>query len=228
MVDTITPTTPTVTTQTAASQNGDASEVHTKALASDFETFLTMLTTQVQNQDPLNPMDSSDYASQLATFSSVEQQIRSNDILSEIKTALAGSGLEGLGNWIGREGLVRAPARFDGQPIVIRPEYAADADRGVLKVTGPDGELVERIAFGANESSLTWQGLDANGNALPSGTYRFDIESYAGDALIDSSMAKVYSRIEEVRSDNSGAILIRMADGTEVSSDQITGLRVPS
>ena len=45
------------------------------ALSSDFETFLRMLTTQLQNQDPLNPVDSADFAVQLATFSSVEQQV---------------------------------------------------------------------------------------------------------------------------------------------------------
>lgn len=54
------------------------------ALSSDFETFLKMLTTQMENQDPLNPVDSAEFAMQLATFSGVEQQIRTNDILADM------------------------------------------------------------------------------------------------------------------------------------------------
>ena len=53
-------------------------------VSSDFETFLKMLTVQMQNQDPLNPVDSSDYAIQLATFSGVEQQVKTNDLLASL------------------------------------------------------------------------------------------------------------------------------------------------
>ncbi len=51
-----------------------------KAVTSDYETFLRMLTTQLQNQDPMNPMESDDFAMQLATFSGVEQQVKTNEI----------------------------------------------------------------------------------------------------------------------------------------------------
>ncbi|MFV2001871.1 MAG: flagellar hook capping FlgD N-terminal domain-containing protein, partial [Paracoccaceae bacterium] len=51
---------------------------------SDFETFLKLLTTQLKNQDPLKPVDSSDFAVQLATFSSVEQQVKTNDLLTSL------------------------------------------------------------------------------------------------------------------------------------------------
>lgn len=54
------------------------------ALTSDFDTFLRMLTVQMQNQDPLDPVDSADYAVQLATFSGVEQQVRTNELLTEL------------------------------------------------------------------------------------------------------------------------------------------------
>jgi flagellar basal-body rod modification protein FlgD len=60
----------------APADNGSGAKI-----SSDFETFLKMLTVQMQNQDPLNPVDSSDYATQLATFSGVEQQVQTNDLL---------------------------------------------------------------------------------------------------------------------------------------------------
>jgi flagellar basal-body rod modification protein FlgD len=67
-----------MTTITATTATATTSQTQTKTassgLSSDFETFLKMLTTQLKNQDPMNPVDSADYAVQLATFSSVEQQ----------------------------------------------------------------------------------------------------------------------------------------------------------
>ena len=62
-------------------------------ISSDFETFLKMLTAQMENQDPLNPMDSADYAVQLATFSSVEQQVLTNDLLQAMTLQLGSSGM---------------------------------------------------------------------------------------------------------------------------------------
>ena len=63
---------------------------------SDFETFLIMLTTQMKIQDPLNPIDSSDFAVQLATFSSVEQQVKTNDLLASLGQQLGFMGLSRL------------------------------------------------------------------------------------------------------------------------------------
>lgn len=68
----------------------------------DFETFVKMLTTQLKNQDPLDPMDSANFASQLAAFSSVEQQVLTNDRLETIKNQLASSGLLSHSEWVGK------------------------------------------------------------------------------------------------------------------------------
>lgn len=73
-------------------------------LNSDFETFLKMLTVQMQNQDPLNPMDSSEYAMQLATFSGLEQQVLTNELLNSLIYLGSQTGVSGLADWIGLEG----------------------------------------------------------------------------------------------------------------------------
>ena len=80
----------------AAGTSGSASSTGASkgsVLSSDFETFLKMLTTQLENQDPLNPIDSTDYAVQLATFAGVEQQVLTNDLLESMG---GNSGLGGL------------------------------------------------------------------------------------------------------------------------------------
>src|SRR5690606_19156239 len=68
----------------------------------DFDTFLKMLTTQIANQDPLNPMEGSDFAVQLATFSGVEQQARTNQLIEALASRMGVSGLSQLSGWIGR------------------------------------------------------------------------------------------------------------------------------
>ena len=74
-----------------------------RGLTSDFETFLRMLTVQMQNQDPLNPVDSSDYATQLATFSGVEQQVLTNDLLKSIAGTFGQGGTAQYAQWVGKE-----------------------------------------------------------------------------------------------------------------------------
>ena len=79
-------------------------------ISADFETFLKMLTVQMQNQDPLNPIDSADYAVQLATFSGVEQQVQTNDLLKGLAASLGAAGLSEMAGWVGMEARTAAPA----------------------------------------------------------------------------------------------------------------------
>ena len=96
----------------------------TSEISSDFETFLRMLTVQMQNQDPLNPVDSSDYAVQLATFSGVEQQVLTNDLLRGLAAQNGTAGLAQMANWVGMEARAVGAAYFNGAPVTIAPEPA--------------------------------------------------------------------------------------------------------
>ena len=111
-------------------------------LSSDFETFLQMLTTQARYQDPLEPIDSSEYSAQLAQFSMVEQQVLSNDLLSALSSQLGAGNMAQLAGWIGMEARSDAPAAFTGAPITIAPTPTANADRVQLVVYNADGAEV--------------------------------------------------------------------------------------
>lgn len=195
-------------------------------LSSDFETFLKMLTAQMKNQDPLNPVDSTDYATQLATFSSVEQQVMTNDLLRNLEASLGGGALQQASSWIGMEALVRAPAFFDGSAIAIRPEYASNADNASLVVRDAAGSVVQRFSLDLQEDSLAWLGTDETGQTLPTGVYRFEVESYQGETLLDTQIAATYNRVTEVRSDNDN-VMVRLAGGSEMLSTRVEGLRAP-
>ena len=210
----------TAQTQTTQSNSGTT-------LSSDFETFLKMLTAQMQNQDPLNPVDSTDYATQLATFSSVEQQALTNDLLRDLGAAMGGNTMSELGNWVGMEALVRAPGRFDGTPVTVQPSVALGADAANLVVRDETGAVIQRLPIDPGAERFTWEGRDDLGAVLPAGSYRFEVESFAEDSLIDTQLSAVFSRIDEARSEN-GAIILRLAGGSEIPSTMVTGLRAAS
>lgn len=209
----------------AAAQAAEVQTAEDKAkLSSDFETFLKMLTAQVQNQDPLNPVDSTDYATQLATFSTVEQAVLTNDLLRGMSSSMDNSSLREVSGWIGMEALVDGPTNFDGAPLAVRIAQTLGADRVDLSVKNADGEVVATYDIAPGEEEVLWTGVDDDGNTLPEGQYSLIVESYDGDNLISTNPASVFNRIDEVRS-QSGATLLRLANGVEISPDGITALR---
>ena len=193
-------------------------------LAADFQSFLTMLTVQMRNQDPLNPMQSSDFAVQLATFAGVEQQVRTNSLLSEMAAA---SGLSDLARSVGMEARVDGPVNFDGQPLQLWPEPVSGATEHVLVAYGPLGNMIGRAPVTPGAGPVTWSGLGPDGQPLPPGSYRFEVAGLAGDTVVGSGAVLSYSRIQELVQD-AGAQTFVLADGRRVPASAITGLRAPA
>jgi flagellar basal-body rod modification protein FlgD len=193
------------------------------AISSDFETFLKMLTVQIQNQDPLNPIDSADYAVQLATFSGVEQQVRTNQILSDLSELLGGSGLGQAAQWIGKDVLAVAPASFVGDPLAIEIPAARRAESLALIVRDAGGAVVATGPVPPGATSIDWDGTDAYGNRLSEGLYRFSVRD-AADASYEETPAAVYARVSEVRANEEG-LVFALTGGIEVPFSEVTGVR---
>ena len=196
------------------------------ALATDFETFLTMLTAQMQNQDPLNPIKSSDYAVQLATFSGVEQQVRTNDLLEGLATRMAVMGMSQLAGWVGMEAKSAGATPFTGEPITIEPRPAAAADSMALVVRDAEGKVVDRMAMAASDAPFSWTGETSGGAALPEGAYSFEIESIAGGETISTDPVEVYSRVLEARNVD-GELMLTLEGGGEIKASEVTAVRAP-
>ena len=191
---------------------------------SDFETFLRMLTTQLQNQDPLNPMNSSDFAVQLATFSSVEQQVLTNDLLTGLSGQMGQMGMAQLAGWVGMDARAPMPARFDGFPVTIQPAITNTADEARLIVRDAGGEVVQTQSIPIAEETYLWSGRDAAGQSLPPGLYSFEVESYVQGERQDSRIPETYGRIVEARIEEGRTILV-MESGATVQADAVTALR---
>ncbi|WP_368185800.1 flagellar hook capping FlgD N-terminal domain-containing protein [Aestuariibius sp. HNIBRBA575] len=197
----------------------------TSSVSSDFETFLKMLTVQMQNQDPLNPVDSSDYAVQLATFSGVEQQVLTNDLLSALSGQLAASGMSDMASWVGKEARAIAPAEWDGtNSVTVSPNPLTVADRTELVIRDRWGSEVDRREIPATTDPYEWDGLDSNGTPLPTGLYSFELANFSGDDLVTQDPVEVYTEVMEVQSNGHQTVLL-LSSGVHVAASGVTALR---
>lgn len=195
-------------------------------LSSDFETFLRMLTAQLENQDPLNPLASTDFAVQLATFSNVEQSVRTNDLLAGLSAQMSLMGMGQLAGWVGMDARAEMPAYFSGAPIEVIPDPLAIADKAVFVVRNALGAEVQRSEIAVSTDKVIWDGRDSAGFALPEGLYTFDVESYSNDEIVDTSRAEVYARITEARNDNGQTKLV-FPGGVTYAAQDVVSIRQP-
>lgn len=221
--------TATTTTATAASASRSASAEPGAAAArrtsADFQTFLTLLTAQLRNQDPLKPVESTEFVAQLATFSAVEQQVETNEKLETILDALTNGPGAGLAEWIGKEVRAVASAEFDGAPVALHADPVEGAELAVLVVRDAAGAEAARLTVDPRAEDLTWTGEGVAGR-LPPGRYSFSIESYAGGERIGVRGAEVFAEIVEVRREGLATFLV-LADGTRILSDEVEAMRLP-
>src|SRR6056297_1018213 len=196
-------------------------------LSSDFETFLKMLTTQMENQDPLNPMDSAQFATQLATFSSVEQQVMTNDLLTNLNTEIGALGMAQLSGWIGMSARADMPIAFEGKPVPLTLQTNGLADSAQLVIHDANGTLVQRLDIPPRGGEFAWAGLDSGGSPFPHGQYSATVESYSQGDVIETQPAQVHATITEARQNGTQTELV-MAGGQTVLATDIAGLRDPS
>lgn len=194
----------------------------------NYDTFLKMMTAQIKNQDPLNPMSADQLAVQLATFSGVEQQTKTNALLSQMISQGTLGAMSQMVGWVGKEARLAAPAYFDGTTAVtVSPNPAAAADRAVLVVKNAAGTEVSRTELPVSSADYQWQGLDSSGNPLPKGVYDLSLESYDGDTLMGTSDVEYYGRISEIRSTSNG-VSAMLPGGVEALTSLISAIREPS
>ena len=213
----------TPTTNTPVSSSATQTETAT-AITSDFDTFLQMLTAQARYQDPLEPIDSSEYAAQLAQFSMVEQQVLSNDLLTGLTTQMGDSSFGQFAGWIGMEARTAAPVPFDGTPLTVLPRTETGADEAYLVVYDDSGAEVQRQQISTDASSVEWAGVSDSGAVLPSGTCRFEVESIAVGESLGMQPAETYTPITEARRQGADTVFV-ISGGSIITAGEVTALR---
>ena len=210
-----------------ATDNTAAGSDKSKDISGDFETFLTLLTAQLRNQDPLKPVESTQFVAQLASFSAVEQQVQSNAKLEGILEALASGATGGLSQWIGQE--VRNPgsAPYQNTPLDVLYHSQTDADRVELVVFDKNDNVIARQDVNKDESNAQWSGILADGSRAIAGEgYRFETNSYRQGEVIANTPALVFSTVQEVRKYD-GQPVLYFADGSQMLASDVEAIRTP-
>lgn len=162
-------------------------------LTSDFDAFINLLTTQVTNQDPTEPLDSTQFVEQLATFSNLEQQVATNSHLETIVELLQSSLTTTAQSLLGEQ-VAASAVTIDGG--FAAQSIAADGvTNGRLVVQNAAGETVFE---GPEASQWSWDGTLTNGTPAAPGTYSFSIATENGpiDAKMIGTVESVVSTVE--------------------------------
>lgn len=175
-------------TTTSSSSSSNASTAAAAATASvaalSVNDFLTLMTAQLQNQDPTQPLDPSTFVSQLAQFGTVSGiQSMQSSMSSLSSTLLSNQVMSGVG-MVGHSVLAQAGSATytSGQSLTGAVSVPSNATAVVLQITDSSGAVVRNLSVNptAGMSSWTWDGTEANGTAAPSGTYNVQAVAEVG------------------------------------------------
>jgi flagellar basal-body rod modification protein FlgD len=189
----------------------------TQALGKD--DFLKLLVTQLQNQDPMNPTDSTAFVAQLAQFSSLEQLSNVNDNLKIVQAFDQSINNAQAVNFVGKT-VKASGSMFElgtGETHEIQYQLGEDADTVYVSISNSSGEIVKKIEMDkitAGTQSVVWDGKDENGSAAPAGTYSFSLQAKNKDGEIMASAAFIEEIITGVSYHNSSTYLL--AKGIEI------------
>jgi len=143
-------------------------------LADDFSTFLTLLTTQLQNQDPLDPTDTNEFTNQLVAFSQVEQQIRANQNLEDLTRITQQNNVANLAGLLGNEARVEhASGTHEGNGVKWQVQFNLPVDASTYQIQDAAGNIVAQFdgATSRGVNDFTWDGTLGDGSTAPDGVY---------------------------------------------------------
>jgi len=168
--------------------------------------FLKLLITQLKNQDPLNPMESVEFTSQLAQFSSLEQLFSAGDSLQAIKNSLQLQEGDQMVHYIGKKVVSKGNALTVHAGEAGGATFHLEDDAEVsISIFNSGGSSVRNLYMGwqkKGDCSVPWDGKDASGKAVPDGDYSFQFQ--ATDAKGDSVASQTYvtGEVTGVRHEN--------------------------
>lgn len=177
-------------TANEASTRANASRT---SLVSNFETFLSLLTAQLKNQDPLSPLDSNEFTAQLTQMTGVEQQLLTNDLLTSLLAAQQGSGLSSATSYIGKDAtaVFAATTLKDGKANWSY-ELGATATSATLQVLDQTGKVVwsgDAPDRTSGTHDFVWDGKTTAGGQLPDGgVYTLKITAKSGTNDVQSQI----------------------------------------
>lgn len=192
----------------------------TPGIADNFQTFLTLLTTQLKNQNPLDPLDTNQFTQQLVQFAGVEQQLKSNDQLKSLvalqKSSQATEALVYVGNTVSVDG---STTKFD--KTATWNMTAAKDTNAVVSITNSAGNTVYSGNFNIKSggSSFMWDGKSNDGTSNPAGVYKLTATGKDANGKDVAISTEVQGIVDSVDLTSSPALL--SIGGQNYTTDQI-------
>jgi flagellar basal-body rod modification protein FlgD len=202
-------------------------------LSSDLNDFLQLLTTQLQNQDPLSPMDSTQFTAQLVAFTGVEQQIGTNSKLDTLIGVDQGSQLAGAANFIGDT--VQAPSSsisLDSSGVASQIGYNLPSAASAVTITISDSSG-NTVSSGNGPTTqgpniVAWNGQDSSGNTLAAGTYTFTVSALdQSQNQMSNVTTSIVGTVTNVASSSTGGTQLSIGSVT-VPLSTVTSVQKPS
>ncbi|BDB26279.1 basal-body rod modification protein FlgD [Cupriavidus sp. TA19] len=195
------------------------------ASASELQSnFLTMLVTQMNNQDPLNPMDNSQLTSQLAQISTVSSMQTMNATLSQLLAQVSASRAMDSAALIGHTVMVPGTqvSVTDGVAGKFGVDLPSTADAVTIDVLDKDGNVVRTIDMKgqtAGVHDVTWDGKNNAGNLVPNGDYTFKVTATANGTSVQP-VALTYGKVQSISGDSTG-VLVDLGNGQTANVDDV-------
>ncbi|MFW6005566.1 MAG: flagellar hook assembly protein FlgD [Desulfonatronovibrionaceae bacterium] len=188
--------------------------------------FLELLMTQLENQDPLNPMDDKQFVAQLAQFSSLEQLTNISEGVTAMNQNNTQQDMVGAVGFIGKEIMAEGDEISKTEDGVSTMYYSLDdtAAKMYFNIFDGDGNMVRTVemqARQAGEYEFKWDGKDYSGNLAPDGNYSVSIaaEGQNGEpVMVDSSVAGRVSGVQNVN----GQPHLRLSDGRMINFNEVS------
>lgn len=191
--------------------------------------FLTLLVAQLQNQDPLNPDDPTQFTAQLAQFSSLEQLFNLNDSMGSLASAYQNTDKLGTLNTIGKEvAYTSSSFNYDGNPVVLGYNLDGQASKVTvsLQKDGATIALLNGSELSEGTHYINWDGMTANGQQASVGEYKIVVQakSAEGDDLTASSVIRSLVTGIDLEGENGGTLI---TNSGKIAFNAILGVYEP-
>lgn len=206
-------------TEVSTNYSGQPQSQSRTQLNTDFDQFLQLLTTQLQNQDPLAPMETTEFTNQLVAFSQVEQQINSNEKLDSL-LAVQSLNMTALGvSFIGKSVEVQGDTfKASGEKAsTVSYTLPETASSGTVTILDKDGNVVfsQPAELTAGTHSVTWNGKDKDGDPVDAGTYTLKVSALTATGTSLNAVTYVPGYVSSLESADDGSLVLNV-DGKQI------------
>lgn len=211
-----------ITDISAATDSATGAAAMKKATGMNKDDFLKMFVAQLQNQDPLNPQDGTEFLAQLSQLTQVEQAYNTNTNLQSLLAAQANMMVVSAVSFIGKEVTIEGSriSLAAGDQPVLNYTLPQPVDEVALQIRDAAGNVVRTLSGGASASgqfAMVWDGRDDNNQPVPVGTYKFSVTGAAnGQSVAGTPLMK--GVVDGVRLDGSSPVLTVSGSDVQLSS----------